>query len=104
EVSLASAHEDSVGPGEPSEPNGGLVDRRVSPELLLLDHVERQDLYLIAGGGQGLAELTAPCLGAADRRRIPLDEVQYLHGVSSWYTVMSSTRFPSGSSRMAFTE
>ena len=102
--SLVSPHQDPAVPGHPSKPDGALVHRRLSPELLLLDHVEGQDLHLVARRGQVLAELPAPGLGAADGRGIPLDDVQDLHGVSSWYTVRSSRRFPLGSSRRALTE
>ena len=81
--SPVSPHKDPVVPGQPSKPDGALVDRRISPELLLLDHVEGQDLHLVARRGQVLAELPAPRLGAADGGGIPLDDVQDFHGVSS---------------------
>jgi hypothetical protein len=104
EGSLVSSHAHLVVPGEPSKPDGASVDRRISPELVFLENVEGQNFDLIARGGQVLADLPAPYFRAAHRRWIPLDDVQDLQSVSSWYTVTRSRRLPRGSSRMAFTE
>src|SRR4029450_1865400 len=104
EGSLVSPHAHLVVPGEPSKPDGASVDRRISPELVFLENVEGQDRDLVARGGKALAELPAPNLGASHRGWIPLDEVQNLQGINSWYTVTRSRRFRRGSSRTAFTE
>src|SRR5262245_51871835 len=103
EGSLVSPHAHPVVPSEPSKFDSASVDRRIPKELVFLDNVEGQNRDLVARGGQVLAELPAPYLGAADSGWIPLDEMQNLQDVNSWYTVTRSSRFLRGSSRTAFT-
>jgi hypothetical protein len=73
--SLVSPHQHPVVPGESPEAERALLDGRISPELVLLHHVEGKDFHLVARGGQTLAHLSAPRLGSADRGRIALNEV-----------------------------
>src|SRR5262245_22712390 len=82
--SFVSPDEHSVVPGETPKPKHAALGWRIPPELLFLDHVESQDLHLIACRGEALAHLAAPCFRPSDRGWVALDKVKDLHAVKSW--------------------
>jgi hypothetical protein len=56
---------------------------RIPPILFFFNDIKREDLHLISNGSKMPTDLSTPRLRSADRRMIPIYDMQDLHPVNS---------------------